>query len=78
MNTTDCFFFKIFKWRCSCLLRNLLISWSSWLRKNPTLAYALSNIPLFIFGGYVRSFVAVSLYLFGAVYIYSECFFYKL
>ena len=33
LNTTDCFFFKIFKWRRSSLLTSFLTSGSSWLRK---------------------------------------------
>ena len=50
MNITDCFFFKIFKWRCS----SLLMSWSRWWRKYPILAQALSAISLVIFRGCVR------------------------
>ena len=56
------FFFKIFKWRCSSPLTNLLISGSSWWRKYPILAQVLLTILLVIFTGCIRSFVAVGFF----------------
>ena len=67
LNTADCFFFKNFKWRCSSLLTCLFISGSSWWRKHPILALALSTILLLIFRVCVTLFVAVSF-----IYIFLE------
>ena len=43
MNTADCFFFKILKWKRSSLLSRLLMSGSGWRRKYCILAQVLST-----------------------------------
>ena len=71
LNTVDCFFFKIFKWRHSSFLAIFLMSGSRWWRKYLILAQVFLTNSLVIFRVCVRLFAAVSF-----IYIYLECFYF--
>ena len=60
----NCFFFKLFKWRCSRLLVIFLMSGSRWRRKYPILAQVLSTISLVTFECCLRLFVAMCFFLY--------------
>ena len=80
LKTTDCFLFKIFKWRGSILLAILLMSRSRWWTERPILAQAISTISLLALRSFVMLFVAMSfiyihlecLYIYIYIYIYIE------
>ena len=69
--TTDCFLFKIFKWRRSSLVIFLMSRSRLW-RTYPILAQVLLTISLVILRGCVRLFIAESF-----IYIFWSVFFFK-
>ena len=71
LKTVGCFFYKIFKWRCLCLLAIFLMSGSRWWRKYPILTQVLSTILLVVIQGCVKLFAVVSfICLFGVFFLF--------